>query len=492
MSDARDLDLKVGHEVDYLARFFGSEEPIRIIEIRSISNETWDDGDFDQERMIEKLQNNNPLLFKERERILHGCIVEKVGGEITIKLNDYSEQIQINVDKVKLSFQPMKGDDISALANVQTDSTKKNFLGAILNFKRIGPLRSNIVRGSIDRMPGADTKHGIIDDSHIFFANALDNAENYERKIVSGDQVIAEAISGVYKFGYREYNWRCIKIIHHDERRDDGIAEKLEQHVDNECPGISVTSSADLSVSLYRIDDDKPLKIKIKNQSKTMRQLMKIELVDRLTKISIVSHDPDLTYKLEPKASFVLLMTVTGRCYGKTYDFIRFTFDECSEPVVRMIVTNVDCQLKLVNDNDNVYTIEKNYQYTRSVMRSSTHVMKGEKVRNAPNFIEIKLKPFEVPTSLADIVFSSQILSQIELELESVMPSFAILDESNYEMCMHYLLYLEELQQIHCMRRYDRDQAYFIPQGQYLTLEMQNIMETRPSLIAGKKNMMRI
>lgn len=482
--DSKNLHLHVGCEVVYLARKIADDESIRIIEIQSIVTDSWNNDNYNVVDALEDLKMSNPQLFEHRERVLRGCIVQKTGAKIIFKLNEYPDEIEVNIDHVKTNFQPMKGDDICAYASVQTDETKAGCLGAILDFKKITPLKLESIEGEILKAPNVDNNYGLIDDDYLFYANALDNAENHERRPVLGDKIIAEAISGSYKLDYREFNWRCIKIIHHDERNEQSFVGNIDAYVDNDSKGIYVTPSAQLTVSLYKINEEKKLSVEIKNQTGTMRQLMKIELLDPNSTIEIM-HGADFNYKLDPDTAFVVTMMVTGRSFGKTYDHIKFTFD-IGDPVIRLVITTVDGQLKLQGDTDSFYISEKNYQYTRSMMKRTANVMRGEKVRNTPNFLEIKLKPFEVPKTLAEIVFSSHIISLVEEELTSVLPSFAVFAPNNYKSCFHNLLYLEELQQIHSMRKYDRDQAYFLPEGEYLSLEMQNILETRPSLIVGK------
>lgn len=485
LNDAKNLHLHIGCEVTYLARKISDDEPIRIIEIKCIAAESWNDTDFDAGNTLEKLKLSNPLLFKDRERRLNGVIADKIREKIILKLNDYIDEVEINIDHVSTNFQPMKGDEIRALAKVQTDSTKNHYLGAILSFTNITPLNLQRIEGVINKMPDERSKHGIIDDAYIFYANALENADNYERKPVLGDKIIAEAISGTHKFGYREFNWRCIKIIPREASQEEALTAKIGQHVDNDSDGIFVTPSADLITSLHRMDDEALLNIEIRNLTKNVRQLNKIELLDPFSEIKIVSHEKLTITKIDPKQLVKVTLKVCGRFFGMSYERIKFIFDDGAE-VIRMIEIHVDCQLKSNRDSDSFYTNEKNFQYTKSVMKHNANVLKGERIRMTPNFIEVKLNAFGVPKSLADIVFSSDIISVVDEELDSVLPSFAVFQPSNYESCFHNLLYLEELQQIHSMRKYDRDQAYFIPEGEFLSLEMPNIQETRPSLIVGK------
>lgn len=421
LSDAKNLSLEIGCVVKYLARKIAEDEPIRIIEIKSIDSDCWNDGDTVDD-VIDELKHTNPMLFTQRERNLNGVILNKIGGKIVLKLHDYSNEIEVYIDRVKTNFQPMKGDEICALACVQTDATKHDYLGAILNFIEIKPLSYRTIEGEIQRLPDGVTKHGLVDDEYVFFANALDNADNYERKPTVGDQIIAEVISGSHKFGFREFNWRCIKIIHRSKKERSQLMEKEEKHVDNNAEGIFITPSVELTISLGRLNDDKLLKINIENQTMDMRRLLKTELLDPFSKIEITSPAQHQPVNLEPTQVFQVTLKVCGRFFGVAFERIEFTFDNGAK-VVRMIEISVDSQLKLENDFDGFYSNERNFQYTKSLMMRQGNLLRGEKVKQAPNFVEVKLIAFEVPKFLAEIVFSSADMDVVEDQLQAELCS---------------------------------------------------------------------
>lgn len=109
-------------------------------------------------------------------------------------------------------------------------------------------------------------------------------------------------------------------------------------------------------------------------------------------------------------------------------------------------------------------------------------------ISNAPkaNFVYRKFKDFRVPDALNQMVLSTKDEAEIDDQLDIVCPFFTeTLSFKTYQKYFHYLIYLEEIYLNFMMRRYDQDRAHFVRQGEYLALRMDNILESRPSLVIG-------
>ncbi|XP_030759225.1 probable RNA helicase armi, partial [Sitophilus oryzae] len=57
----------------------------------------------------------------------------------------------------------------------------------------------------------------------------------------------------------------------------------------------------------------------------------------------------------------------------------------------------------------------------------------------------------------------------------------------NYEEKFHTLLHMDEIVQLMHMRRYNQDRVCFIPNGEFLMLEIENLAERRPSIVIGDR-----
>lgn len=484
-SCAKNVTLSEGLEVQYLARK-DSDDQTRIIEIQGVTSEVWGDG---KDYIISELQTNRPELFSTRQMILNGTITDKVKNTMIISFENQDE-IEVEIDKVSTNFQPMKGDKICAQVQVQTDPTKVKCMGSIIRIVNIAPLTIQRIEGYIRKLPDParpSTNYGIVEDDYMFFSNAFDNADNIGRKPGLGDQIIAEAITSPQMFGYKSFNWRCIKIIPYTEIHIELTSPSFKQ-VDRNPDGFFITPSDDLTVNMKK-DESKMIKISIENTSNGARTL--INVVGQLNMGSKFLTQLNLPLTLKPEEEFVIDIEVAGTDFGLLRMPIAFKFDgDEEETATRMIQVDVDTELKVDSKDlcEYVGWQDRNFAYTRSVQKRNQHtnILRGEKTKVAPNFVDVKLKPYEVPNRLADTVYGCQSKQIIQEELRPVLPSYDILTERTYAECFHNLLYLEELHHIHCIRRYDRERAFFTPKGEYLIMEMHNIQESRPSLIVGK------
>lgn len=136
-----------------------------------------------------------------------------------------------------------------------------------------------------------------------------------------------------------------------------------------------------------------------------------------------------------------------------------------------------------IGTGPNVY---RNTSYTNSVWNRRMEIIPGVKLNDRVNFIAVKLGSWDVPMSLRNSVLGTPSKVLVAEELSKTHPFLSTtLSFSNYEATFHALLYLEEIQVYHTMRRYDRDRAHFIREGEYLALHVPNIAESRPSLVLG-------
>lgn len=136
-----------------------------------------------------------------------------------------------------------------------------------------------------------------------------------------------------------------------------------------------------------------------------------------------------------------------------------------------------------IGTGPNVY---KNTSYTNSVWNKRMEIIPGVKLNDRANFIAVKIGSWDVPMALRNTVLGTPSKVLVAEELARSLPFLGeTLTFSSYEKTFHALLYLEEIQVYHTMRRYDRDRAHFIREGEYLALHVANIAESRPSLVLG-------
>lgn len=122
---------------------------------------------------------------------------------------------------------------------------------------------------------------------------------------------------------------------------------------------------------------------------------------------------------------------------------------------------------------------------SRRLKHSDGELMPGQKVREAPRFIEIRIKEYMVPDEFKIIDHKKQ-TQLVVLDLSDAYPFlFEEIQRDNYVNKMRYCLYLEEISlKIH-LERYKIERGHFDNRGEFLRLEVEGVAEKRPSLSIG-------
>lgn len=121
----------------------------------------------------------------------------------------------------------------------------------------------------------------------------------------------------------------------------------------------------------------------------------------------------------------------------------------------------------------------------RQRFKSDSEMIPGQKVRESPRFIEIRIKDYMIPEDFKDIDHKKQTQLVIR-DLSDVYPFiFEELRKENYVNKMRYCLYLEEMMMKINFERYKIDRGHFENKGEFLRLEVEGVAEKRPSVSIG-------
>uniref|UniRef100_A0A1B0AWD0 ABC transmembrane type-1 domain-containing protein n=1 Tax=Glossina palpalis gambiensis TaxID=67801 RepID=A0A1B0AWD0_9MUSC len=95
---------------------------------------------------------------------------------------------------------------------------------------------------------------------------------------------------------------------------------------------------------------------------------------------------------------------------------------------------------------------------------------------------------FDLPEQLKRAYFASSCKKEILEAIECMFPSLQEeLNVNNYVSRFHTLLYLEEMECLANIRKYNRERAHFTCEEKYLNLDIEHLSESRPSLIIGDR-----
>lgn len=394
----------------------------------------------------------------------------------------------------------MVGDDVSVLTLCETDETSQDYSGLVIEMRRLIPTNKALYEGKIASFP-MNGGYGLIDKEYIFYMDALRHSDNIEHKVNVGDRVIAEAIScSVELQNYKKFGWRCIKIVKNIEFRDKNVAampltSELEFEDDQNEHSISITKSSELQVMFcdnITLGEEKKLEITIQNDSDQNHKVNGVIFKFQNAGVQVACDQFTEAHSIPSKSAFTYTVTVTSRQYGITYERIIFSFDGGFE-IERCIKIDVAPGSRgTVDSVESAQKVAKHTkEYTKSLWSRNVDVQPGIRVKESPHFVFRRLKPFEVPRMLLDAVLETTSELNVSVKLAEILPSFCPLEFVNYKRCIQALLHLEEIALDHEFRKYDRSCAHFTREntcdGQYLALSVENVMESRPSIIVGDK-----
>lgn len=124
--------------------------------------------------------------------------------------------------------------------------------------------------------------------------------------------------------------------------------------------------------------------------------------------------------------------------------------------------------------------------YANQVWSIKSTLVPGESVTTRRRFLKNRIPSFDVPEKLRNIVLCSEHKSQMTDALETQYPWLQEpLNIKNYTQRFSALLHLEEIDYTIQFRNYDRERAHFQRDGEYLSLQIENLAERRPSLVLG-------
>lgn len=124
--------------------------------------------------------------------------------------------------------------------------------------------------------------------------------------------------------------------------------------------------------------------------------------------------------------------------------------------------------------------------YAHQVWSIKSTLVPGESVATKRRFVKIRIPCFDVPEKLRNIILCSDQKSQM---MDGLITQYPWLEEplniKNYTQRFSVLLHLEEIDYTVNFRNYDRERAHFQRDGEYLSLQIENLAERRPSLVLG-------
>lgn len=477
-------ELQLNDQVKYLA-VKSSENVDSIVRIDSIENNYWGERTTDQQ-IQQEVELQRPEYIRTEHRSFPATVFKKNGGILVLNDND---KTQVDLELVTASFVPMVGDHLRLIALVEKSDNFVDGAGEKIDVEEIQCDSSRETTGPVTKID-IHNRCGVIDRKYFFYFDVLH--EEYQLPRMN-DIVVFEAIRSDQPDNHQ---WRCIRVALKESRelgRDRNHSDNLQpvrrnnDNVDTRNKnGIEVTDL--LHVTLSECGQSKILTFLVSNKGaqrqKILRSIFKDKKQSTCTLLVPASHE---TIMLEPGNEFKYEIAVKPHYYGKTTQVFTIHF-EGNFGIERHIA------IDLINENEPIPTIglngysqngRRNKSYTLDFVNNRRDVIPGQRVSPKSNFVFNKFGPYNVPKNLLTAVLQMATTDEINETLMLITPFSETLSIKTYKKFMEHLLYLEEIQMIHNMRRFDMDRGHFVKEGEYLALHMLNIAEARPSIVVG-------
>lgn len=483
--------LEVGSRVSYLAYRSAEDDEFRVTKLECILDEFW--GEDNQapttvdEENAQLIKDLAPTYFNYNQRSEQGTITSKRNGLLTVETD--LREIPVEMDDVELTYIPERGDYVVLECMVQIDESIFDTRGDILEVKKISPTR--LVRGS-GLVSKADDRGGEImtDDGKYYYC--VENCEE-ATKPGHGDRVIFEAVENV------ELNYRCTKVVIEKvapKSMETAKAPQSQRDPDffDDKRGIKITD--ELQVKLSELNESKKIDVVIKNEARhqhkilftsitTGRQTSQITLLSPLEKEHFIQSGESVKYCFE----------VTAKNYGISKEIVYWRFGGGFK-IARCITI-------AVGDSDIIGTQPINEGTTQARTKAGMHrlaawneykrggeITPGQKISKRANFIDIKIGGYQVPDTLKEIMLNPSFTrNQIDEELMRTQRCLQLqgLTPQSYKALFKLYLWMEDIQCEITIKKFNRDVARFTKEDGYLALHIENVGETRPSLIPGDR-----
>lgn len=332
--------------------------------------------------------------------------------------------------------------------------------------------------------------HGIIDGKYFFFWDAL--STDY-RVVNIDDKVSADCIECEKGSSY-VFEWRCLKVVLVEnavERLLDNSNLRVQRNRDTENKnGIEI--SDDVVIDLNDLNETKEFAMTVKNTSDLNHKVLESVFIGNKSdsQLELISPARNTSFFLQPGEEKEYLFRATSKFYGDAIEKFYIKFSGPTRPfkIFRNITVSVFDTEQAHSTMGTGVNLTKNRTYSQRIFRKDlTGTIPGVPLKRTANFVKIKFEHYEVPDSLKGLVLeSASSRSYINETLDLILSYMKEnLNEKNYSSVFHTLLHLEECEMFHNMRKYDR-KSFFTRERDFLALTVENIAESRPSIVLGE------
>lgn len=404
-----------------------------------------------------------------------GFVAKKLRNHITVNVDDELVHFSLENLDVVAKFTPELYDRVTIICEMANESKE------ISNVRGIKFPTMRRIAGNITYMePGIQ---GIIDTKYVFYWSALSESIT---ELNRNDRVTADCVECEIADG-NEFQWRCVLVTIQNQPIDDNLCENIETMNLN---GIEMTENIEFEFN--DINETKELTVSVKNTSDEKIQVLENFFISNKSQsqLSLLSPLRKDVFFINPGMLKEYRFQAKSKFFGDSCEHFAITFSGATQRFrihrpIRISVRDAELKHKTIGTGPNVYC---NYNYTKSVsMKDRSNVISGPPAFSTRNFVARKLEKWPVPTRLKNIVFDYT--ASRSLTLDRLLAAYPHLNNpvtmDTYRETFHDVLYLEECEMEHCIRKFDVT-THFTRENEFLVLAVENVIECRPSILVGE------
>ncbi|GAB0100979.1 Probable RNA helicase armi [Sergentomyia squamirostris] len=365
---------------------------------------------------------------------------------------------------------------------------KSCFLFQVLSYLSIDPVRTVVEEGVVTKV--LPSGGGRI-NKNIFFTPETQLESNYKPQVE--DVVAFEAIENYDN----NCEWRCLKMVMCSKPQQQVAKNRVEAVVSNgravEVDERGIVIEEVPEIHLENIGDKTQIDIKIKNTNTQRHKLLKtiIPVSRKMSQLEVLTPHVDAQIFFNPGHEEIFKIEVVGKMCGYWVEKIVWKFGGglSIERKITIQVGSDDVDLtprEVFSQRQPRHGLRNGYNVD-DYDRKDVDVIRGGALMRSSGIAPKVIEQYLVPQHLKRLIVHAK--DKFEAE-DKVFQAYPVLGQPlnlrTYTGIFHNLLYIEEIQLWVDFRIYDRNEVFFKRQDkEYLSLEVDNVAETRPSLILG-------
>ncbi|KAH8380463.1 hypothetical protein KR009_010832, partial [Drosophila setifemur] len=475
-------NLHVGCVVEFLTYKKDNEEA-KVVKIQRIVEHCWEEQSKDKiNKVVETLRGEQSTFFNTQMRNIMGLITNRLATSIEVE-TDYGEQT-IELDDIELTFIPKKGDRISLECKMQLDAGYADKQGEILQVNKVFPSRLEPnEKCVVERVFQEIAELG--SDIYVLKEDIPGGTDLHLGDIVRADLIECQFLKftkRAIKLTVLEKNFGALKINMPHAAGSSEINHPVT--VVGETRFITTELWQTHCITLTAKNNlNRFLRLQSVTVCNASNSQMKV--IEPLQPTQIVNGGQvQIILELEPK----YMGEVTEKY---VLDFKSFKVARTFTLIVCETQEAADKAERRLRASDTLLApgrtvAQRCRAYANQVWSHRTDVVPGECVATKRRFVAVRLGYFEVPEKLRLIYLTTD--RRMEM-LEAIGSQYPCINQPlsivNYVQRFSMILHLEEIEYFISFRNYDRDRAHFQRDGDFLSLQIENLAERRPSLVVG-------